>query len=146
MYSDESNSGIGTCFEIKGKKCFIHKNFSSTEKCRSSTRQELEALYYSLYSIPQFLINDSLFWHRDNFAARKIIESGSSTPKLQTKAVKIFNTCKVKNLDLEITWISRENNKNADFIIKSIEYDDWRVRNSTFKCITKSGVSWLKMF
>ena len=57
VYSDASNSRIGTSFEIKGEKCFIHKKFSSTEKWRSSTWRELEAIYYSLCSLPQFLEN-----------------------------------------------------------------------------------------
>ena len=118
MYSDASNSGIGTCFEIKGKKYLIHKNFSSTENCRSSTWRELEAIYYSLCSLPKSLNNNLLFWHNDNFAASKIVESGSSKPELQEKAVKIFDTCKVKNINLEITWISWENNMDADFISK----------------------------
>ena len=114
-------------FEMKGKKYLIQKNFSSTEKCRSSTWRKLEAIYYSLCSLPKFLNNNSLFWHTDNFAASKIVESGSSKPELQEKAVKIFDICKVKNLNLEITWISRENNKDADFISKLIDYDDWIV-------------------
>ena len=57
--------------------------------------------------------------------------------KMQEKAVKIFDTCKGKNLNLGITWISGENNKDADFISKLIDYDDWIVKNSTFKFLTK---------
>ena len=137
VYSDASNSGIGTCFEIKGKKYLIQKNFSSTEKCRSSTWRELEAIYYSLCSLPKSLNNNLLFWHTDNFAASKIVESGSSKPELQEKGVKIFDTCKVKNINLEITWIIREINMDADLISKLIDYDDWIVKNSTFKFLTK---------
>ena len=44
--------------------------------------------YVTLCSPPEFLSNNSLFWHTDNFAASKIVESGSSKSKLQTKAVK----------------------------------------------------------
>ena len=83
------------------------------------------------------MINNSLFWHTDNFAARKIVEPGSRKPELQRKAVKIFNICKVKNLNLEITWISGENNNDANFISKLIDHDDWRVKNSPFKSMTK---------
>ena len=36
VYSDASNSAIGTCFEIKGKKYLIQKNLFSKAKCRSS--------------------------------------------------------------------------------------------------------------
>ena len=137
MYSGASNSGISTCFEIKGKKYLIQKNFSSTEKYSSSTCRELEAIYYSLCSLPNFLNTNSLFWHTDNFAASKIVESGISKSELHEKAIKIVDICKAKNLHLEITWINRENNKGADFISKLIGHDDWIVKNSTFKFLTK---------
>ena len=41
------------------------------------------------------------------------------------------------NLNLEITWISQENNKDADFISKLLDYNGWTVKNSTFKLLTK---------
>ena len=56
---------------------------------------------------------------------------------MQKKSIKIFGICKVKNLNVEITWISRENNKDAGFISKLLDYDDWIVKNSTFKFLTK---------
>ena len=94
VYSDASNCGIGTCFEIKGKKYLIQKNFSNTEKCRSFTWRELEAIYYSLCSLPKFLNNNSLFWHTDNFVASKIVESGSSKLELQEKPSKFLTSAK----------------------------------------------------
>ena len=72
VHSDASNCGIGTCFEINRKKYLIQKNFSSTEKYRSSTWRELEAIYYYLCSLPKFP------------------ESGSSKPELQEKALMNF--------------------------------------------------------
>ena len=53
--------------------------------------------YVTLCSPPECLSNNSLLWHTDdNFPASKIIESGSSRPKLQIKAVKkeVFHVCK----------------------------------------------------
>ena len=63
---------------------------------------------------------------------------------LQEKAIKIFDICKVKNINLEITWISRENNKDADFISKSIDHDDCIVKNSTFNFLTKNLIIFYK--
>ena len=87
-----------------------------------------------MYSLSKFLNNNSLFWHTDNFTASKIVESGSS----KEKTIKIFDICEVKNLNLEITWISRENSKDADIISKLIDYDDQIVKNSTFKFLTNN--------
>ena len=136
VYSDASNFGIGTCFEIKDKKYLIQKNFPSTEKCGSSTWREMVAILLPVLP-SKFLNINSLFCHTDNFAVSKTVESGSSKPDLQEKAVKIFDICKVKNPNLEITWISWENNKDADFISKLIDYNDWIVKKSTFKFLSK---------
>ena len=137
VYSDASNSGIGACFTFEKKKYFIHKNFSEKEKIKSSTWRELEAIYFSLVSLPNILNGNTLFWHTDNFAAAKIVESGSNKPELQTKAIEIFHICKMKNINLKTTWISREYNKEADLISKSIDHDDWTVTHSVFEFITK---------
>ena len=82
VFSGASNSGIGTCFKMKGVEYFIYKNFSGSEKCGSSTWRGLEAIYYYLCSLPKFLNNNSLFWHTDNFAGSLIVESGRNKPKL----------------------------------------------------------------
>ena len=49
----------------------------------------------------------------------------------------MFDTCKVKNLNLELTRISWENNKEANSISKLIDYEDWIVKNFTFEFFTK---------
>lgn len=136
VYSDASNSGIGTCFTLKGEKFLIHRNLSTEEKIKSSTWRELEAIRFSLTSIPSYLSNNTLFWYTDNFAASKIVESGSNKSELQVKALEIFDICKTKNIDLKINWISRENNKEADCISKIIDHDDWVVNTFFFKFIT----------
>ena len=48
VYSDQSNSIAGRYFEIKWEKDFVHKNFSSAEKCRSSTWRNLDAHFHNL--------------------------------------------------------------------------------------------------
>ena len=49
----------------------------------------------------------------------------------------MFDTCKVKNLNLELTRISWKNNKEANSISKLIDYEDWIVKNFTFEFFTK---------
>ena len=50
------------------------------------------------------------------------MELGSSKPEHQEKAVKIFDICKVKNLNLKITWIRQKNSKHVDYISKLLDY------------------------
>ena len=103
MYSDASNSGIGTCFEIKGGNITSTKIFLAQKNVGVLHDEHWKQFVCSFL---QFLNNNSLFWHPGNFAASEIVESGNNKPELQTKAVKIFVIFKVKNLKLEITWIS----------------------------------------
>ena len=117
----------------KGEKILSTKTFLAQKYVGIPHCEYWKHYINSLYSLPKFINNNSLFY----FAASKIAESGSSKPELQAKTVKIFDICKVKNLNLEITWISRENNKGADFISKIIDYSDWIVKNPTFKFLTK---------
>ena len=49
----------------------------------------------------------------------------------------MFDICKVKTLNLELTRISQENNKDAEFISKLIDCDEWIVKSSTFEFLTK---------
>ena len=54
----------------------------------------------------------------DNFAASKNLESGSSKPELQTKAAgkkKKKSSClQMKNINLKISLISPESNRDID--------------------------------
>ena len=71
--------------------------------------------YITLCSPPECLSNNSLFWHTDNFAASKIVESGSSKPKLQIKVVKKSFSCQqMKNINLKTPRISPESNGEID--------------------------------
>ena len=76
--------------------------------------------HVTLCSHPECLSNNLLFWHTKNFAARKIDESGSSKPKLETKAVKErkksrnFSCLQMKNINLRIPRISPESNGEVD--------------------------------
>ena len=71
------------------KPCLAQKNEGVS---RGDCWQQI--LY--LVVISRCLSNNSLFWPTDNFTARKILESGSSKPELQMKAVKkekAFHIC-----------------------------------------------------
>ena len=59
----------------------------------------------------------------DSQSAARIIEVGSMNLELQKLAINIFSTCLSNNIRLEIEWIPRNENEQADYVSRLI--DDW---------------------
>ena len=62
----------------------------------------------------------------------RIVLNGSKTPKLQKLALEIFQMCVACHITIEPEWIPRECNEVADYISKSVDYDDWMLHPSIF--------------
>ena len=72
--------------------------------------------YFTLCSPPECMSNSSLFWHTGNFAASKVVASGSSKPELQKKSreKKSFSRLQMKIINLKLPCISPESNGDID--------------------------------
>ena len=71
----------------------------------------------------------------DNQAAAKTIETGSMKPHLQDLAFNIFGFCLKNRVHLEVDWIPRSLNDQADFISKLVDIDDWGLSAVVFEHI-----------
>ena len=118
VYSDASSSGLGSIYKNKGKDKICHKNFSVVEKTKSSTWRELAAIRYSLESTKYTFQSKTIFWYTDNYATSVTVKKGSSETHLHNLAIYIFDTCSSNNTNLDIFWISRGRNKEADKLRK----------------------------
>ena len=127
VYSDASNSGLASIYKDKGKDKICYKNFSETEKSKSSTWRELEAIRYSLNSSKVTLQNKTVFWYTDNYACSLIANKGSNKIELHDLALDIWNMTHSHKITLKTFWIPRENNMVADRLSKQIDYDDWYI-------------------
>jgi len=99
------------------------------------TNRELFAVKSILESFQQFLKNEAVLWHSDNFNVSKIIEVGSSKHDLQILCIEIFEICVRNNILLKPSWIPREFNHIADSISKHKDSDNWSIDNETFNFI-----------
>ena len=63
----------------------------------------------------------------------KIIRKGSMKSELQDIALDVFNICLDNNIVLEIEWIPRDKNIQADELSKIFDFDDWGVSDIIFK-------------
>ena len=52
--------------------------------------------------LSECLSNSHLFWHTGNFAAKKIVATGTSIPELQTKDIEDFLRLHMKIVKLKI--------------------------------------------
>ena len=61
--------------------------------------------------------------------------SGSNKPRLNSYAVLIANICTTNDINLHIVWIPRDINNIADFLSKTIDYEDYKITNLFYKTI-----------
>ena len=125
VHSDASNTGITCVFVVRGKKNICYRNLTELEKTFSSTWRELAAIRFSLLSGIKQFENKCIFWYTDNFATQQIIKCGSNKTHIHLLALNIFNLTFHHNIHLEVFWVGREYNKEADKISKTIDFDDW---------------------
>ena len=104
---------------------FLFRNFKNNLR---AIKIGLSSLLYQqkcslLSSIKQFE-NKCIFWYTDNFATQQIITCGSNKTPIHLLALNIFSLTFDHNIHLEVLWVGREYNKEADKISKTIDFDD----------------------
>ena len=136
VYSDASNSGLALVYKEKGKPNICYKSFSDQEKSESSTSRELEAIRFSLNSPKYKFENKAIFWYKYNYACSLITRKGSNKPKLHDLASEIHKISSTHNIDLNVCWIPRDENREADRLSKQVDYDDWFITKDLLKTLT----------
>ena len=61
--------------------------------------------------------------------------SGSNKPRLNSYASLIANICTTNDINLHITWIPRDLNNIADFLSKTIDYEDYSITDVFYATI-----------
>ena len=88
------------------------------------------------------LSDHSLHWFSDSSNTVCIIKRGSMKPHLHALALKIFDLTKSHDITLSVSWISRNQNKEADLWSRVVDYDDWQISNDTFANICSELDMW----
>ena len=135
VYSDASGSGYGGYVVQKLGNIVARGDFNSHERHTSSTYRELLAVKLILQSFRLELKNESVQWFSDNNNVSRIIEVGSSRPHLHKLAIEIFDICISHDINLQSTWIPREENVIADTLSKTVDSDNWSIDCESFEYI-----------
>ena len=131
VYSDASDTGFGGYFVQCGLD-LVSGVWSDDETRSSSTFREIMAVKFVLLSLVHHLSGLTVKWFTDNQNVPGIISSGSSKDHLQSEAVSIFNICCNHGISIEMEWIPRSQNDQADFLSRIYDADDWGLSPLSF--------------
>lgn len=133
IYTDASQTGCGAWVTNGDLK--MQRNWSGMERKKSSTFRELKAVEITLKAFAPKLHNKTVQIFTDNKAVVSIVSKGSMVPELHNLSLDIFLFCRNSNLSLQVQWVPREHNVQADAISRIVDFDDWGVSPEFFHFI-----------
>lgn len=129
VYSDASDSGG---YFVQCGLDLVSGVSSHEEMGTSSTFREILAVKFVLLSLVNQLSGLTVKWFTDNQNVLSILSSGSSKGHLQSEALSIFNICCNHGILIEMEWIPRFQNDQADFLSRIYDADDWGLSPLSF--------------
>lgn len=124
VYSDASATEGGAIIDFNND--FVcHKVWSENERGQSSTWRELSVIEFSLQLFASVLEGSHVKWFTDSQVAAKIVEVGSMKLDLYKMARRIFDICIRSGIHLEVQWIPRTSNQQADYVSRLIDTDEF---------------------
>jgi len=131
VYSDASATGCGSVIGFNNEYV-CHRIWMDSESLQSSTWRKLCAVEFSLQSFSPVLKGSHVKWSTDNQVAARIVKVGSMKLELHSMATRIFDICVQSGIYLDMQWITRTLNHQADYITRLIDIDDWQTTNDLF--------------
>ena len=136
VYSDASDSGFGG-YSVQCGLDLVAGQWTDKEMSTSSTMREILAVKFVLLSLLHQLSGLSVKWFTDNQNVPRIMSCGSRKSHLQSEALSIYNICCFHSISIEMEWIPRTENEQADFLSRVYDPDDWGLSHSTFQSIDR---------
>ena len=87
---------------------------------------------FSLQSFASLLKGSHVKGYTDSQAAAKVAEVGSMKVDFHRIAQSIFSICIRSGIHLEVQWIPRSLNQQADFISRLTDTNDWQITKEFF--------------
>ena len=109
-----------------------HKRWGVEEAHKSSSFRELKAISLGVESFLPLVKGHTIKWYTDSQSVSRIVEVGSMKEDLQCLALRIFSTCLLNSITLEVEWMPRSANDRADCLSRVMDFDDWRVKRDYF--------------
>ena len=126
VYSDASDTGYGG-YTVEHGPYVAQGQWSPEQAKQSSTWRELKAVGTVLELLGHKLSNSRVRWLTDNQNVVRILEVGSRKCDLQREVLRVFKLMCQYQIHIEPSWIPREENQYADYLSRTIDYEDWRL-------------------
>ena len=130
LFTDSSLTGCGGFIQNSTYVC--HKNWSAEESQKSSTCRELVAINFALEAFDNHLAGQLVSCNTDNHNVVRIIQACSMVKELQDTALSIFLVTYQRRIRLNISWLPRDQNSQADFLSKIVDFDDYSLHDEVF--------------
>ena len=139
-YSDASSSGCGALAHLCGDSASdsmdqeLKFNYAWTDKDtgKSSTWRELKGVALALQAFAPKIENKCVKVYTDNKGVEAILQKGSMKLELQNLSVQIAAFCRAFRIKLQVQWVPRDENSEADALSREIDFDDWGVSHEFF--------------
>lgn len=103
----------------------------------SSTWRELKAVQFGLECMHTQLAGKLVKVYTDNQNVVHICQVGSMKPDLHDLAMDIYRICIINGITIEVEWIPRRENEQADLLSRIFDFDDWSVTDNIFQMFEK---------
>ncbi|KAK6029648.1 reverse transcriptase, partial [Ostertagia ostertagi] len=131
--TDASNSGVGAVFHTSTSS---NRIATATLPCflreESSTARELYGILQAVKSFSHLISNEKVQIQTDSQAAQSVFYKGSTKKVLQQLASQIWEIVEQLRVDMQVFWIPRELNDEADDASRIIDLNGWSILDSIF--------------
>ena len=126
LYSDASHIGCGAWIAQCGDLKFF-QNWKSDEIGKSSTWRELKGVALAIEAFSPYLKGKKVTVFTDNTGVEVIMRKGSMKEDLHEIAMHIAEFCKTLPVEVNVKWVPRSDNVEADTLSRLEDFDDWGV-------------------
>ena len=88
-------------------------------------------------SMCQCLEGHTIKWYTDNKNVHHIMQVGSKNPVLHDIVVDMTRGSESRSIHIDTEWVPREQNKQADFLSRCHDSDDWQIAPLVFLHLDK---------
>ena len=129
VYTDASGTGCASVCTTNPncKKLIVNRVFTQEEIATSSTERELLAVLHGLIQLKELLQGCTVNWNTDSKNVARITKRGSMKPYLINLAVAIFQIARKHKITLNVIWIPRSQNEEADLWSRVQDFNDWGI-------------------
>ena len=136
IFPDSSSTTCAAFIENK-YQMVCHQMLSVTERLQFSTYGELLGVKLAVESFGPVLKHEEVLFFSDSQNALKILEKGSRKENLHEVAMAVFSACVKFNIKMQLHWVPRAENEQADFLSRIIheDTDDWQISDACFQYV-----------